>query len=606
MQKDTYTIGLIGNPNVGKSTVFNRLTGLKQHTGNWTGKTVESAIGAYSHMQKSYTVIDTPGTYGLNACSPEETVTRDFIQSGAAEVLVIIADATCLERNLLLTLEVLEHTKDAVLCLNLSDEAKKRGIEIDVHGLQRALDIPVVRTASRGGKGIETLKSTVALACSIARSGVRRPRTPASTEARAAEAEQLFSDFVHVPENADAADRRLDTILTHPVWGTFSMLALLFLVFYITVIGANYPSQLLQRLLFSFEPALKGLLSFLPPRLTDLLTSGIYRTLAWVVSVMLPPMAIFFPLFSLLEDFGFLPRVALNLDGAFRRAGAHGKQSLTMCMGFGCNACGVTGCRIIDAPRERDIAIVTNSLVPCNGRFPTLLALIGMFFTGTLTGAQAQLATGAWLFLLILLSIAATLFASFVLSRTVLRGRCAGFALELPPYRAPAPGQILVRSLFDRTLVLLGRAVCVTVPAGALIWLLANVNIGEVSVLSHLRAFFEPVARPFGLDGMILLAFILGIPANETVLPILLMGYTASGSLCELSDLADLRLLLIQNGWSIKTAVCMCVFMLFHFPCATTLLTIQKETRDLKKTLLAFLVPTLLGLALCFCINLLF
>lgn len=606
MQKDTYTIGLVGNPNVGKSTVFNRLTGLKQHTGNWTGKTVESAVGTYSYRQKSYTVIDTPGTYSLDACSPEEMVTRNFIKSGQADVIVMVADATCLERNLILLLQILEITKNVVLCINLIGEAHKKGISIDKEKLSRMLGIPIVLTEARGGNGLEVLKGSVEIAARFAQIAPQFPETTQQSADHIAESERLFHACVTVPEAADATDRRLDTLLTHPVWGTLSMLALLFLVFYITVIGANYPSQLLQKLLFSVEPILLSLLSALPPRLTDFLVSGIYRTLAWVVSVMLPPMAIFFPLFSLLEDFGFLPRIAFNLDGAFRRAGAHGKQSLTMCMGFGCNACGVTGCRIIDTPRERDIAIVTNSLVPCNGRFPTLLTLISIFFTGTLTGVLAQLATGAWLFLLILLSIAATLFASFLLSRTVFRGESAGFALELPPYRAPAPGQILVRSLIDRTLVLLGRAVCVTVPAGALIWLLANITVGEASVLAHLSAFFEPLARPFGLDGMILLAFLLGIPANETVLPILLMGYTAAGSLCELGDLTQLQLLLIQNGWSTKTAVCTCIFMLFHFPCATTLFTIQKETGDLRRTCLAFLVPTLLGLALCFCINLLF
>ena len=602
MQKDKYTIGLVGNPNVGKSTVFNQLTGLHQHTGNWTGKTVANAVGTYIYGDKTYTLIDTPGTYSLYARSQEEEITRDFIKSGQADVIVMVADATCLERNLILLLQVLEITKNVVLCINLIDEAHKKGIMIDKEKLRLMLGIPIVLTGARGGKGLDVLKGTIEIATRFAQIAPQIPGKPAQAVDFIAESERIFNACVTVPENAALTDRKIDRILTHPFWGTLSMLALLFLVFYITVTGANYPSQLLQKLLFGLESKLYIWLAFLPAWVRDLLVGGMYRTLAWVVSVMLPPMAIFFPLFTLLEDLGFLPRVAFNLDGAFRKSGAHGKQSLTMCMGLGCNACGVTGCRIIDSPRERLIAILTNNFVPCNGRFPTIIAIISMFFTATLTGIAAGLVSGLILLLLILFGIGMTFVASYFLSHTFLRGEVSSFALELPPYRAPQVGKVIVRSLLDRTIFVLGRAASVAAPAGILIWLLANVHLADATLLTHISSFLDPFARLFGMDGMILMAFILGLPANEIVLPIMLMGYMATGTLTEFTNLSALHTLLVQNGWTLTTAICVCIFSLFHFPCATTLLTIYKETHKMKWTLIAFLLPTILGLMLCFII----
>lgn len=602
MQKDKYTIGLVGNPNVGKSTVFNQLTGLHQHTGNWTGKTVANAVGTYIYGDKTYTLIDTPGTYSLYARSQEEEITRDFIKSGQADVIVMVADATCLERNLILLLQVLEITKNVVLCINLIDEAHKKGIMIDKEKLRLMLGIPIVLTGARGGKGLDVLKGTIEIATRFAQLAPQISGKPAQSVDLISESERIFNACVTVPENAALTDRKIDRILTHPFWGTLSMLALLFLVFYITVTGANYPSQLLQKLLFGLESKLYIWLAFLPAWVRDLFVGGMYRTLAWVVSVMLPPMAIFFPLFTLLEDLGFLPRVAFNLDGAFRKSGAHGKQSLTMCMGLGCNACGVTGCRIIDSPRERLIAILTNNFVPCNGRFPTIIAIISMFFTATLTGIAAGLVSGLILLLLILLGIGMTFVASYFLSHTFLRGEVSSFALELPPYRAPQVGKVIVRSLLDRTIFVLGRAASVAAPAGILIWLLANVHLADATLLTHISSFLDPFARLFGMDGMILMAFILGLPANEIVLPIMLMGYMATGTLTEFTSLSALHTLLVQNGWTLTTAICVCIFSLFHFPCATTLLTIYKETHKTKWTLIAFLLPTILGLMLCFII----
>jgi len=597
----TYTVALVGNPNVGKSTVFNQLTGMKQHTGNWTGKTVESARGTYTLHGKSYVLVDTPGTYSLDARSPEEEITRDYIQSGDADVCVVVADATCLQRNLILVLQILQHTEEVVLCINLMDEAKKKGIRIDKEKLSEALGIPIIYTGARNGTGLDALKGAIALACVCAKhkTPTAESRKPIDT---IAESERIFAACVSVPETACATDRKIDKILTHPFWGTISMLLLLFVVFYLTMVGANYPSALLQKLLFGLEKDLYLWLDFLPPWLCNLLVGGMYRTLAWVVSVMLPPMAIFFPLFTFLEDLGFLPRIAFNADGAFRLAGAHGKQCLTMCMGFGCNACGVTGCRIIDAPRERLIAILTNNFVPCNGRFPTIIALITMFFTASLNAFGASLLSGFLLMCAVLLGILMTLLMSYFLSNTFLRGKNSAFVLELPPYRMPQVGKVLVRSMLDRTIFVLGRAVTVAAPAGILIWLLANIRIADVSLLTHISSFFNPAAKLFGMDGMIWMAFLLGLPANEIVLPILLMGYMQTGALTDFSSLTELKLLLVANGWTVKTAICVTLFSLFHFPCATTLWTIYKETHSIRWTALSFLLPTLVGLGLCFII----
>ncbi|HPU21666.1 MAG TPA: nucleoside recognition domain-containing protein, partial [Thermoclostridium caenicola] len=320
----------------------------------------------------------------------------------------------------------------------------------------------------------------------------------------------------------------------------------------------------------------------------------------WVVSVMLPPMAIFFPLFTLLEDLGYLPRVAFNLDNFFKKACAHGKQALTMCMGFGCNAAGVVGCRIIDSPRERLVATITNNFVPCNGRFPTLIAIITMFFAGMLSGPFQSIVSTLILTGVIILGIIMTLVISRLLSRTILKGLPSSFTLELPPYRKPQVGRIIVRSILDRTLFVLGRAVMVAAPAGLIIWAMANIHAGGMSLLSHSANFLDPFARLFGMDGYILMAFILGFPANEIVIPILIMSYMAEGSMMEFESLIQLRELLVANGWTWLTAICVMLFSLMHWPCSTTCLTIRKETQSWKWTLVSILVPTLTGLCVCF------
>lgn len=605
------TVALAGNPNVGKSTVFNALTGSRQHTGNWSGKTVACAEGRL--RGGGLTLTDLPGTYSLRAHSEEERAAREFLVSGQACAVVLVADAGCLERSLILALQVLEVQKNAILCLNLMDEAAKKGIEIDAAALERELGIPVIPCAARQGKGLHELEAAIRRAAAGENethpTAIRYPamdedlteeqRDDIATAAAALRAEEIALTCVKQPECACVRDDKADDVILSRRFGVPLMLLLLAGVFYLTLFGANVPSEWLSTHLLALSTPFAGALAKLglPPFFVSMLTDGLWRVLATVVSVMLPPMAIFFPLFTLLEDAGYLPRVAFQLDHAFQCARASGKQSLTMCMGFGCNACGVSGCRIIDSPRERLIAILTNSFAPCNGRFPLLIFLCSVFFAGSAAGG-ALLLTGV-----IAASVGLTLLVSRILSATVLRGEAVSFALELPPYRMPQIGRVIVRSVRDRTLFVLARAAAVAAPAGVLIWLLANVQIGNTAILSHITAFLDPAARVFGIDGVILLAFILGFPANELVMPLIVMGYLSSGTIASGVDFASFRALLLANGWTVQTALCTLVLTVAHAPCSTTCLTILRETRSAKWTLAAVLIPAGVGLALCILIH---
>ncbi len=682
LSPDDKIIALAGNPNVGKSTVFNSLTGLNQHTGNWPGKTVTNAQGYCRHRDKGFVLVDIPGTYSLMASSVEEEVARDFICFGNPDTVVVVTDATCLERNLNLVLQTLEITNRVVVCVNLLDEARRKGISIDLDELSRLLGVPVAGTSARSGKGLEELMDKVSsltdgkinpaplvigyqedieaalkiLTPAIEVNGATPNRrwlalrllegddtllktlkekteldpqenTALSTSLERAKSlleqaginREVFRDRIvsRLVSKAEAIssrvvscqnkqynlrDRKLDRILTSRRYGIPIMIALLGLIFWLTITGANYPSEALYNAFYWGEQRLAELFTLwnAPAWLYGLLVAGMYRTLAWVISVMLPPMAIFFPMFTLLEDLGYLPRIAFNLDNFFKKACAHGKQALTMCMGFGCNAAGVVGCRIIDSPRERLIAIITNNFVPCNGRFPMLIAIITMFFAGMAAGPIQSVLSALILTGVIVLGVIMTLLVSRVLSKTILKGMPSTFTLELPPYRKPQIGRIIIRSLLDRTLFVLGRAAAVAAPAGLLIWTMANVYVGELSLLSHCAAFLDPFARLFGWDGFILMAFILGFPANEIVVPIIIMSYTATGSLVALDNLNQLKDLLIANGWTWLTAVSVMLFSLMHWPCSTTCWTIKKETRSWNWTLTSILVPTLTGLIVCF------
>ncbi len=675
-------IALAGNPNVGKSTVFNALTGMNQHTGNWPGKTVECAKGIYRQEDVTYQLVDLPGCYSLLAHSEEEEIARDFICFEHPQAVVAVCDATCLERNLNLVLQIMETTRQLVLCVNLLDEAKKKKVKVDLDLLSQELNIPVVGTAARQQKGLGDIFTGIALlktgkygkkeavhyplplehaiqklleplqqtlgsqlnarwACirlledydnftltlkqkleiSLSEypeiiSLLTEVKKELETQGYTTEVirDVIAESFIHrcetickkavTFEDVQYAkfDRKLDHLFPSKATGFPIMFLLLFLIFWLTISGANFPSSLLSSGLFWVEDQLVdfAISIQLPKAIYSPLIFGMYRVLAWVVSVMLPPMAIFFPLFTLLEDFGYLPRVAFNLDRCFKKCCACGKQALTMCMGFGCNAVGVTGCRIIDSPRERIIAILTNSLVPCNGRFPTILTILSLFIAGGATGLSASLLGAFCLALVILLGICMTLVASKVLSKTLLKGMPSSFTLELPPYRRPQIGKVIIRSVCDRTLFVLGRAILIAAPAGLLIWMTANITVGGTAVLNHCVNFLDPFARLLGLDGVILMAFLLGMPANEIVIPIMLMTYLAKGSLLEMEDLNLMRQLLVDNGWTWITAVSTVLFSLMHWPCGTTLMTIHKETQSLKWTFVSILVPTLMGMSLCF------
>ena len=668
-------IALAGNPNVGKSTVFNALTGMHQHTGNWTGKTVSNACGTFKYKEELYEIYDLPGTYSLISHSYEEEVARDFICFEEYDAIIVVCDATCLERNLNLVLQILEITNKVVVCVNLMDEAKKKNIEIDLNKLSSILNVPVIgKSASKDKDFNDLIEATNDISKGVKVSYSKNiedaidylvphledkvkdlnPRWVAinllNNDKSLIESLKKYLDYdllqdkiiklkimeisesinVEIKENIvfnnikkaeeiankvvtfkdkdyNKKDRKIDKLLTNKLTGIPIMCLMLIAIFYLTINGANYPSSLLFELFAKLEVHINNFLNFinLPNFFIGLIVDGVYRVTTWVISVMLPPMAIFFPLFTLLEDLGFLPRIAFNLDRAFKKSNACGKQALTMCMGFGCNAVGVTGARIIDSKRERLIAILTNVFVPCNGRFPTIISIITMFFIGLSTTFLSSLSSTLILTLIIILGIVLTLLTSFILSKTLLKGLPSSFTLELPPYRKPQISKVIVRSIFDRTIFVLGRSIIVAAPAGALIWLLANINISGNNLLFYISNFLDPFGRFIGMDGVIILAFILGFPANEIVIPIMLMCYLQNGSIIEFENLYTLKTILVNNGWTITTAICVIIFTLCHFPCSTTCLTIKKETNSWKWTIVSILLPTLIGVLFCFLINIL-
>lgn len=578
------TVALAGNPNVGKSTLFNALTGLRQHTGNWPGKTVGVATGTLRKGNTEYIFMDLPGTYSLNGPSEDEQIAGEYITSGKAACTVVVCDGSALERSLILALQILQRTPRVIVCVNLMDEAKRKGICVDADALSMVLGVPVVLTAAGRRQGLDALVRRIDSVASDPVGECPIWDDPVTDAQRIAE-----HCVTKCAGKAEERQRKLDRLLVSRRFGIPILLLLLFLIIWLTVWGANYPSALLEKLFDKGYVLLKSWLSSAPAWVSGILADGMYATSARVISVMLPPMAIFFPLFTILEDVGYLPRMAFLLDGGMRKCGGCGKQALTLCMGLGCNAVGVTGCRIIDSPRERILAVLTNAMMPCNGRFPTLILLAGLFFSGA---AGSLTVAGC-----IVLGVLGAMAASGILSRTVLRHEESTFLMEMPPFRRPRIGQILVRSLLDRTLHIALRALKVAAPAGAMLWILAN-----TSLLPALVRALDPVGMAMGMSGAILTAFLFSLPANELFIPVVLMALTGAGNLQTAAGTGNEALL--AAGWSWKTAVCVMAFTLFHWPCATTLMTIYKETGSKKETAAAFALPTAVGVLLCLMLNL--
>ncbi|AMN35227.1 ferrous iron transport protein B [Clostridium perfringens] len=675
--KEDYVVALAGNPNVGKSTVFNALTGLNQHTGNWPGKTVAKAEGYYEFKDSTIKIVDLPGTYSLLSNSEEEEIARDYICFNDPDIVVVVADATSLERNLNLFIQISEITDKAILCVNLTDEAEKRNIKIDLDLLSKELNANLVSSSARNGIGIEELKEAIFREITLKDSKKNAINYDSPIEKAIEEIEIILDEALEVPkrkkrwialrilegntsilkslynkyniqekyinmiskikaelnknykdqsvediiiktiikeaerignkvvkggEEYTDTQRKIDKILVSKSTGIPIMIMTLLVVLWITITLANYPSEMLANMFAHGEIYIRDFFSGLnlPSWISGILIDGIYVTLAWVISVMLPPMAIFFPMFTLLEDLGYLPRIAFNLDKCFKKCCACGKQALTMCMGLGCNAAGIIGCRIINSPRERIIAILTNAFMPCNGRFPMLISIAAIFIGGISVGIKESFISAITVTVVIILGVLMTLLVSKILSKTILKGMPSNFILELPPYRKPQVGKVIVRSIFDRTLYVLGRAIVIAAPAGAVIWIFSNIMIGDSSILTICADYLSPLANAIGVDGYILMAFILGLPANEIVMPIIIMSYLKATTMLELDNLYELKELLVANGWTILTAINVMILCLMHYPCGTTLWTIKQETKSFKWTALSFLIPTVAGIVICF------
>jgi len=658
-------VALIGTPNVGKSTIYNALTKNHEHTGNWAGKTVNYTKGECSYENTLYTIYDLPGTYSLISKSKEEVVAADFICFEKFDVAVVVCDATSLYKGINLVLQTKEICKKVVVCVNLIDEALKKGIIINYDLLSKNLNCPVVKTSARDNVGLNDLLNAIKeikeceyldlnykfinkkdkkiindikidsfnrkwiilrylennkhyinkfnkLGINI-NNEVNKIKNKLNNIDISLEIVTTINEEINKVLNEVISYRAkknnnkkilFDKILTSKLFGIPIMLVMLFIIFYLTIIGANYPSNLLFNIFSSLEDKIFNILKFihLPYIIIDLLVNGIYKTLYWVVSVMLPPMLIFFPLFNYLEDLGVLPRIAFNMDKAFMKCKACGKQALTMCMGLGCNAVGVTGARIIDSKRERLIAILTNVFMPCNGKFPTIIAITSIFLVG-LNTKFGSLFSAFMLTGFIGIGILLTFIVSFILSKTILKGINTSFILELPPYRKPKILNTIWHALKNKAIYVLIRAIKVAIPAGVIIWLVANTKINNILLLEYLTNFLEPLGNIIGLDGVIILALILGFPANEIVIPAMLMCYLKTSTLIDFNNLTELKNILLLNNWTIKTALCFLIIMCFHYPCSTTLLTIKKETNSLLYTIISFIIPTTIGLIIAFIIN---
>lgn len=605
MDKRPVNISLIGNPNVGKSTIFNKLTGLHQHTGNWPGKTVEILSGEFKYKGQKYLITDLPGTYSYFAASQDEIIAGEYIKAHNNDLTIVVCDATAVERGLILALQTMDICHNVILCINLIDEAVRKGIAVNTQLLEKRLNIPVIETSSKDKTGKKRLLELI--------HNTKRedtlPKELKDTAYYVEKAEEICHGAITLlSADPNLKDRKIDSLLLGKYTAVPIMLLMLCIIFYLTVSFASYPSEWLSQFFDKILDFVRDFLSDspLPLWINSIITEGLLTVLFWVVSVMLPPMVIFFPLFAILEDFGYLPRVAFLLDDKFRKCGSCGKQALSMCMGLGCTCAGVTGCRIIQTKKERLIATVTNSLTPCNGKFPTIFAMITMFFIAGENFIGSKVIGSLIFCFIIVISVTFSFISSKFISKYILKHESSSFYMELPPYRKPKISKIISNSVLNKILFILSRAICVAAPAGVIIWILTHITVGDKNILLHITDFLDPIGKLMGLDGTILTGFILGFPANEIVIPIILMGYCAEETLVEYSTLAELKNLLTENGWTWMTAVNMLIFTVFHWPCSTAVLTIKKETASLKWTAISILLPSVIGFLLCFVLNCIF
>lgn len=650
---------LVGNPNVGKSSIFNILTHSHEHTGNWTGKTVK--LARKNIINTSYTLIDLPGIYSLSSLSDEEIVAKDTLLFEQYEKIIYVMDSSNIEKNLHLLLQILEINKNIILCLNMVDELDIKGIKINDKKLSEILGIKVIRCSTSKNIGIKELieslneeskssynyvydyniekgisdifeylthqfksrfialkllEKDITLVDSIKTKykldiidkDIQNYLMHVNSEEISDSVSSLLNNISKKIYNevVDTSKEKeigtIDKIFSKKIYALPIMFIIMFGIFFITIVLANYPSELLSLIFNKFEICLVNLSNILkiPSYIYEPIIYGIYRVVSFIVSVMFPPLVIFFFLFTYAEESGILPRLAFNFDKVFKCSGCHGKQALTICSGFGCNACAIVGSRIIDSKRDKLIAILTNSFIPCNGRFPMIIALITMFFTNSNNKLQVSL----YLTLFVILAILVSLLTSFILSKTILKGYNGFFILELPDYKKVKFKKVLKNSLIYKSLSILKKAVLVSIPCGIIIYLMTNTTIGNLSLFKIASNFLEPFGKLLGLDGVILLSFFLALPANEIVLPIIIMGYLGSKNVPMISNYLTIKEVLINNSWTYMTALSTILFSIMHFPCGTTLATIKSEVGT-KWMIYSFFIPLITGILFLFILNLL-
>lgn len=650
---------LVGNPNVGKSSIFNILTHSHEHTGNWTGKTVK--LARKNIINTNYTLIDLPGIYSLSSLSDEEIVAKDTLLFEQYEKIIYVMDSSNIEKNLHLLLQILEINKNIILCLNMVDELDIKGIKINDKKLSEILDIKVIRCSASKNIGIKELiesldeeskssynyiydyniekgisdifeyltnqfksrfialkllEKDITLVDSIKTKykldiidkDIQNYLMHVNSEEISDSVSNLlnniskniYNEVVEISKEKEIGT--IDKIFSKKIYALPIMFTIMFGIFFITIVLANYPSELLSLIFNKFEICLVNLSNILkiPSYIYEPIIYGIYRVVSFIVSVMFPPLVIFFFLFTYAEESGILPRLAFNFDKVFKCSGCHGKQALTICSGFGCNACAIVGSRIIDSKRDKLIAILTNSFIPCNGRFPMIIALITMFFTNSNNKLQVSL----YLTLFVILAILISLLTSFILSKTLLKGYNGFFILELPDYKKVKFKKVLKNSLIYKSLSILKKAVLVSIPCGIIIYFMTNTTIGNLSLFKIASNFLEPFGKLLGLDGVILLSFFLALPANEIVLPIIIMGYLGSKNVPMISNYLTIKEVLINNSWTYMTALSTILFSIMHFPCGTTLATIKSEVGT-KWMIYSFFIPLVTGILFLFILNLL-